>query len=117
LDLAGNLQIALHDDPVGDLEHEQQEQEKATPEVEVELNDVKVFSRTAIAESAAGKEQKHEGGDQQEAPGGREFFDHCPEKFLYYMQTVAAPGETLWRFRGYVTRIETIAGARFVFEL
>src|ERR1700733_15039833 len=54
LDLAGDLQVALHDDAVGDLKNQKHEKQQAAPEMEVEFDDVK-FVSAVIAEAGAGK--------------------------------------------------------------
>src|SRR5580693_9730664 len=44
LNLAGDLQVALHDHAVGDLEHQQQEQQQRRPEVKIEFDALYVAS-------------------------------------------------------------------------
>ncbi len=70
LNLAGNLEIAFHDDAVGNLQHEQQEKQQTAPEMEVEFDDVKIVPRIVIAESAAGEQQHDERHQQQHSAGG-----------------------------------------------
>src|ERR1700733_4993299 len=85
--------------------------------MEVDFDEGEFVAGAAIAETAAGKHQHDQRREQQHAARGREFFENGPEKFPDHVQTMAATGEPLWRFGGYIARIETVAGARVGFEL
>jgi hypothetical protein len=117
LNLARNLQVALHHHAVGDLEYEQKKEQKRGPEMEVEFEAMDFVAGTAIAKAAAGNQQ-HDQRDQQQHPArGRKLFQNRPKEFLDDMQAVSATGETLGCLRLNVAGVEPVAGARFGFEL
>jgi len=66
------LQIALHDDAVGDLQHEQTEPSAGPPQKwKSNLKDVQLVVATAITKTAAG-EDEHDQGNTAAARGARE---------------------------------------------
>jgi hypothetical protein len=110
LNFARDLEVALHDHAIRDLEHEQHEENEPGPEVGIELHGVDV-ALTAIFESAMRDDQKNQRKQQQHAARRREFLEYGPKEFLYDMQASPTPGKTFGRFRLNVARIKTITGA------
>ena len=117
MNLARDLQIALHDDAVGDLQHEQQEHQQAAPEMEVKFGDVRLVVGALIVKTSTGKDEHYECGQQQHAARGRQLFQNSPEKFFDDVQAAAAAREVVRSFGGNVAGVETVTGAGFGFKL
>ena len=107
LDFAGDFEVALHGDFVGELEGEEKEKEKRSEELVLEFDSIVVDD---LETETRGSEQA-KGNEEQHAAGRGEFVHHGPEKLLDYGKRAPPAREFVYFVPIDILAVEAVAGA------
>src|SRR6266852_1606733 len=112
LNFAGDFEVALHGDFVGELERKEQKEKKSGEEFRFDFDGV-----VAELKSDTGEKKQKQRDEKKNAAGGSELVHQGPEKLVEDVERPAPTGELLNLFPVDVLAVETEAGAGVGCEL
>jgi hypothetical protein len=86
------LQIAFHHHAIRNLQDQEQEQNDPGPELKIEFVDINLPGLIGVLVCTMRDDQQDQREEEQNAPRGREFLEHSPEKLFDYVDAAPAVG-------------------------